>query len=157
MTDLFLVRHAPGKKDGNDAQRAVSKRGRLRLERLVRALRRLGVRFDALHHGSALRSLETANALCVVLDGPSRVTGAADDAADLLRGSETGRVAIVGGGSELIALGTRLVQGDAGGAAAFALKPTGVAWLVGEPAWGQMRLRALLSPRIVRALAAVHR
>lgn len=152
MTHLFLVRHAPGERGGARAQRAVSRRGHVRLQRLVRALRCLRVRFDALHHGSSLRSLETAEALCAVLEGPSHVTGTLDEDAAVLRGAETVRVAIVGRGSQLSELGTKLIRGDVAGPPAFVLRPAGLAWLVGVPAPGEMRLRALLSPRIVRAL-----
>lgn len=155
--DLLLVRHAPAKprsSGGGDAERAVSRRGHARLRRMVRALRRLGVRFDRLYHAPPLPSIETADALAALLDGESTVTNllCAPPNEALLAEIVGKRVAVVGHEPHLGSLAAWLIQGDADQRDAFAFMP-GLAWLSGELRPGKMRLRALLPPRVLRALA----
>ena len=155
--DLLLIRHAqavPRAADAarmRDAARRLTKRGRGQLGRTVRGLERLGLTFDRILHSPKLRSIESANALSSLLHGESTVTRrlcvAPSD--QLLAEIHGERVALVGHEPHLSALVAMLV----GAPVAITLKPSGVAWLEGDLRPGGMQVRALLPPRVLRALA----
>jgi phosphohistidine phosphatase len=155
--DLLLVRHAqavPRAADASgmrDAARRLTKRGRDQLSRTVRGLERLGLTFDRILYSPKLRSIETANALSSLLNGESTVTRllCVPPSDQLLAEIHGERVAVVGHEPHLSALVAML----AGAPVSIRLKPSGVAWLDGDPRPGGMRLRALLPPRVLRALA----
>jgi phosphohistidine phosphatase len=156
--EMFLVQHAPALAAPDEGARAgmeLSERGRDRVVRLTRALDRLGVRFDRLYHGPEVRSLETANILAELLDGPSRVTPRlieppTEELRDELLGNS---IAVVGHAPHVAALVSWLVHGDPDRRAAFLIKSSSVVWLSGEPGAGRMHLKALFPRRALRALA----
>ncbi len=164
--DLLLIRHAravprdvgavaaaqTSAREWN-AARALTARGHAQLRRTVRALDRLGIRFDRLYHSPKLRSIETANGLMDLLDGESTVTARlCAPPGDALFGEISGaRVALVGHEPHLSGLVGLLAA--KGADVAIKLKPSGVVWLRGELRLGGMHVRAVLPPRVLRALA----
>ena len=155
--DLLLMRHAqavPRDADAAripDAARPLTKHGRVQLGHTVRGLERLRVRLDGVFHSPKLRSIETADVLSSLLDGETIVTRrlCVRPSEQLLAEIHGERVALVGHEPHLSALVAMLV----GAPAAIKLKPSGVAWLEGDLRPGGMQVRALLSPRVLRALA----
>lgn len=172
--ELLLIRHAhaldaePG---GSDAARALSPKGRRRFEQCVDGLAGLGLAFDLLLHSPLLRAVQTADLLAPLVAGEMRVTGAlaappatalldevgttdapAVDAAGRLARAPH-RCAVVGHEPWLSELAAWLVLEDPEYGARFALDKGGVAWLVGDPLPGRMVLQALLTPKVLRALA----
>ncbi|MEE8408192.1 MAG: histidine phosphatase family protein, partial [Myxococcota bacterium] len=63
VMDLYLIRHAiaeerrPGLED---PERQLTDEGKLRFERAVAGLQKLGVRFDRLYHSPWIRAAQTA-------------------------------------------------------------------------------------------------
>ncbi len=152
---LALLRHAPAEEAVPglaDADRALTPRGRRRLEAMRRALRRAGLRFDALHHSPLRRAAETAAGLVRLVEGPVRsepLLCAAPTPA-LLERLGGRRPLLVGHQPWLGELLAWLVLGDAGLGAAFDWRKTGLALLVGEPSPGRMRLKAFAAPGLLR-------
>ncbi len=154
--DIFVIRHAIAVDRGGDfpdEARPLTAEGKARFRRVVRGLRRLGIRFDKLHHSPWTRAVETADLLMRLVTGDSVVdSGLARPPGRELLARLGGRsVALVGHEpwmSELIAL---LSQG-AKGKASFEMRKGGVAWLKGEPRAGKMELVALLPPRVLRRI-----
>ena len=161
--DVFIVRHAiaePRDPGISDEARALTPRGTRRFARAVEGLRRLNVRFDAIHHSPWRRALQTAELMVPLLDkaGETIVAPAlaAPPGPELLLSLDGGRVALVGHEPWLSELLTLLLF-DHGSLAAdehapFVLKKGGVAWLEGDAKPGAMKLRALLQPRVLRRL-----
>ena len=164
--DLLLIRHAdaapknvaarPIARDAVrllDASRPLTKHGRARLWRTVHGLERLSVSFDRIYHSPKLRSTETADALSSLLHGETIVTRllCAPPGEALLREIHGENVAVVGHQPYLGALLALVVAG--GIALRFGLEPSCVAWLRGDLRPGGMHVRALLSRRVLRALA----
>ncbi|WP_460170686.1 SixA phosphatase family protein [Thermus sp. FJN-A] len=144
--------------DGSDEARPLSKEGRRRFRRAVRGLGRLGVRLDRLYHSPLLRAVETADLLVDLVGGERAATPLLAQPPDeallaLLEGPGEGeRVGLVGHEPWLSQLCAWLAVGNRKRASGFVLKKGGVAWLEGEARPGKMRLRALLPPRVLRAL-----
>jgi phosphohistidine phosphatase len=168
--ELFIVRHGIAEDvsaDGSDAGRALTPRGRRRLEKSARALDRLGVAFDRVLFSPLLRAQETAEilmCLCdedegceseVVLDlaqppGPELI-------ARLAR-ANVERIALVGHEPWLSQLAAWLVCGwrvfDEGtSAGVFDLGKGGVLHLSGDPTPGAMALTAAYPPDALVAMA----
>ena len=166
--DLFLVRHARAvPRDAGavvaarvsarewNAARALTPRGHAQLRRMVRGLDRLGVSFDRLYHSAKLRSIETANGLAELLDDDGETVTterlSAPPGEALFAEISGDRVALVGHEPHLGALVGLLVA--KGADVTLDMKPSGVVWLRGELRLGGMHVRAVLPPRVLRALA----
>jgi len=153
---LLIIRHAAAvarSKDVADASRPLTERGRRQWKRAVRGLVRLGVRLDRVYHSPWLRAVETADALIDRIDAESVVTRrlAGSPTPALLRGLAGDRVAVVGHQPWLGELVGLLVLGSRERGAWLELDKGGVAWLEGEPLPHRMVLRALVSPKMLRA------
>jgi phosphohistidine phosphatase len=154
---LFIIRHAvavPRSKERKDASRPLTERGRRQWRRAVRGLERLGLRFDRVYHSSWRRAVETAEALSNLIDGESVATDrlAQSPTPALLRELVGARVALVGHQPWLGELIELLVAGGSGGGTWLELDKGGLAWLEGEPRPHRMVLRALLPPKVLRAV-----
>ena len=172
--DLFLIRHAialDASPSGSDEARPLSPKGRRRFAQSVDGLAHLGLSFDLLLHSPWLRALETAELLAGLVRGETRVTpGLAEPPGRPLLAELTGagaapvdtkgrlaraprRVAAVGHEPWLSELAAWLVLEDPEAGRQLNLGKGGVLWLRGEPAPGEMKLHALLTPKLVRSLA----
>ncbi len=155
--DLFIVRHAeaePRRAGRDDARRALTEDGERRWRRSVAGLERLEVKLDHLLHSPWLRAVQTADALAKLLDGESAVTEnlARAPGVALLKELKGERVAVVGHEPWLSQLLAWLVLGREEDGARFELKKGAVAWLEGRPSPGGMVLKALLTPKALRAM-----
>lgn len=155
---LFVIRHATAVPRGGrapDAERRLTPKGRRRWARAVRGLERLGTTFDRLYHSPWRRAVETADALADLVDGETVATRglAREPTAALVAQLEGERVALVGHQPWLGELVGILVFGEAREGARFDLKKGAVVWLEGDPRAGGMMIRAVLPPRVLRALA----
>ena len=158
MTELLLVRHARAaatnrRSAERDRARPLTRRGRRQARRTASALRQLGVTLDRLYYAPSLRCVQTADGLVGLLEGESVVTKRLGHAPShaLLTEISGERVALVGHEPHLGALAGLLVAGAA--RASLGSKPSGVVWLEGDLRPGGMRVRAVLPPRVLRALA----
>lgn len=159
--DLLLIRHAIAEDphpDLPDAERAVTRRGRRRFRGCVQGLAALGLRLDHVLHSPLVRAVQTAEFLTPILDGQTRECellaqppGAALLA--LLDQHADARLALVGHEPWLGELTALLITGrhTVGGNIPF--RKGGVAWLEGDPAPGEMTVRAFLPPGVLRAIA----
>ena len=149
--DLFLIRHAIAEErsaDLPDEERALTDKGRMRFEAVVRSLEQAGFRFDRVYHSPWLRAVQTAELLAPINDGRLVATvGLAQSPEPRFFSSLEGeRVACVGHEPWMSAAASLLAVGDPyGGWLRF--KKGGVAWLRGSPTPGGMELRALIPPR----------
>ena len=162
--DLLVVRHAiaEDRRPGlPDARRALTPRGRRRMQRAVAGLRRLDARLDRIEHSPLRRAVQTAQLLEPLLRRGGALHRcealARAPADDLLRELTSlihcDRVAVVGHEPWTGELVAWLVLGTPRGAPAFALRKGGVAWLRGKPEPAGMRVVALLAPSVLRGLA----
>lgn len=161
--NLYLFRHAPADpadpreiealgEPTADARRPLSARGRERFAEAVRGVGALGIGFDALLYSPWRRAVETADLLRPLLAGRARVCGAlAGPPGDALWRALAGEhVAAVGHEPWLgQAVGMLLGAGEA----PVAWKRGGLVWLEGEARPGGMRVRAVLPPKVLRAVA----
>lgn len=154
--DLLLLRHAPAadRSDwtGADADRPLTPAGERKAQRVFRLLRPL-VKAEAVWTSPWVRARDTAviasELWCLPLRTQAWLAGGAATPAESLRHLiGAGDVVLVGHQPDLGELAGVLL-----GAPALALRKAGCAWLRGEPEPGGMALRALLSPKIVLALA----
>ena len=159
--DVFVVRHAIAEDAGpgqDDADRALTRDGRRRFARAVKGMAALGIAFERVLHSPWKRALETAELLAPIVSGPLEETPLLAKAPSpalfevLSRHTEEGPIAIVGHQPWLGEAIAWLVLGDAKHGGTIDLKKGGVVWLEGEPKSGQMRLRAHLPPRVLRAI-----
>jgi phosphohistidine phosphatase len=152
---LLLIRHAlarPAQEGEEDASRPLTARGRRRFRQAVQGLDRIGLRPQLVLHSPYLRAEQTAAMLCPLSD-PRLVPCAALAAAPELSGLQAaleGEAVVAMVGHEPW-MGELLLQGQAAGAA-FPFRKGGVAVLEGDLEAGAMQLRALLPPRLLRAL-----
>lgn len=125
---LYLLRHAiaaerrPGR---SDAQRRLTPRGRRRMERIARAMRRAGIRVDAIYTSPLPRAAETAAVVAAALGtaAPRETPGLAPDGsvAELLReialrhGRRGAGILLVGHEPDLGRLASQLLTGSTGG------------------------------------------
>jgi len=150
--EIFVIRHGiaepHGAREDDDARR-LTERGRRRLARVVRGLRRLGVRLDRLYHSPRTRAVESADLAMCLVDGESVVEPrlAEPPSQELLAALSGERIGVVGHEPYLTEL-IGLLTGT--GASVFDLPKGGVARLDGDP--GQMCLRALLPPSVLRKI-----
>ncbi|MCC6872660.1 MAG: histidine phosphatase family protein [Sandaracinaceae bacterium] len=159
--ELMIVRHAIAEErrpDLDDEERALTPKGRKRFAQSAQALAGLGLRVDRIVHSPWRRAAETAALLAPICDAPplaSELLARAPDSAllELLAADrfEAPSLALVGHEPWLSELLAWLVVGDpTDGDARFELKKGAIALLSGTPAPGQMQLRALLPPRVLR-------
>lgn len=156
---LHLVRHAiaaPASADRPDAARPLTPEGERKFADTARGMKRLGWEFDVVYHSPLLRAVQTAALLKPLLHGPTRVlpdlARAPDD--ELLARVDGERVALVGHEPYLSALVAWLVTGEIACGERIGIKKGGVATLEGPLRPGAMTLRALIPPKILRALGA---
>lgn len=157
--DLSIVRHALAVPRGGtlpDPERALTEEGRARFSRSVRGLAAAGFRFERVLHSPWVRAAQTAE-LMAPLGGERIETEllARAPGLPLLRlvakhGEEVERVALVGHEPWLSTLVGWLVAGEKH--AIVEMKKGAVARLDGEAEPGGMVLRALLPPKVTRAL-----
>ena len=161
--DLYVVRHAIAeeRREGlADADRDLTEEGEARFACCVRGLDALGVRVERVLTSPWKRAARTAALLAPIADVvPEREEGLCDaPGLPLLLAIEraaAGAVAVVGHEPWLSELVSWLVTGEAtDGDARFRMKKGGVAHRRGNPAPGEMQLRALLPPKVLAALAA---
>lgn len=144
--------------DQDDADRALTRDGRRRFERAVRGMRALGIRFERVLHSPWRRAVETAELLEPIVDGPLESTPLLAKAPTkalltaIRRHTEEGPTAVVGHQPWLAELTAWLLVGDAAEGEKLDLEKGGVVWLSGDPEPGGMSLRAMLTPRILRAI-----
>jgi phosphohistidine phosphatase len=156
--DLFLIRHAaavPRSAKQADEARPLTEKGRKRFGESVEGLAALGVSFDRLFFSPWRRAVETADLLAPLLDGKRRELRelAGRPTSGLLSRLEGDRVALVGHEPWLGQLGAWLVFGTATLGTSIELKKGAVMWLSGKPRPGEMTLRAVIPPRVLRGLS----
>lgn len=156
--DLFVVRHAiatPRELAALDADRPLTDRGRERFAREVLGMQRLGWRLDRVLHSPWRRAAETAELLERLARDPLESTDllAQPPTEALLGALGEGSVAVVGHEPWLSELVAWLATGAPALRLSFEMKKGAVAHLEGAPVPGGMLLRALLPPRVLRALA----
>lgn len=155
--ELFVIRHAeavPREEGRDDPERPLTPRGRKRWRQSVEGLDALGVGFDRLYHSPWLRAVETADALSTLLEGESVVTQtlATAPGAALLNELSGKCVAVVGHEPWLSELIAWLTAGETSAGKSISLKKGSVAWLEGQARPGKMKLKALMTPKVLRAL-----
>lgn len=157
---LYLVRHAIAvPRDGEvyeDAERPLTPEGKAKFKRAVAGLAKLRVGFDLVVTSPWKRSAQTAALLAPLApsQGKPRKTKrlAREPKLELLAElAEAPRVAAVGHEPWMGELCAWLVTGDAALGERFPFKKGGVAWLEGAPEPGGMVLRAIWTPRALRA------
>ncbi len=163
--DVFVIRHAiavPAEPGQDDAARDLLPEGVRKFKRAVQGLRELDWRFDRVLTSPWQRALATAELLAPVTDGPTIVT---DLLCDKPRPelfaliAESGgphekrhATAVVGHEPWLSELVAWLAFGDPRHGEAIDLKKGGMVWLDGSAVPGGMMIRAVLTPKILRAL-----
>jgi phosphohistidine phosphatase len=163
--DLFVIRHAvaedaePGQ---DDAARTLTSDGKRKFRRAVQGLRELDWCFDRILTSPWTRALETAELLAPVTDGPTIVTDLLTDKprpelfALIAEVNAPPRkrhaTAVVGHEPWLSELVAWLAFGDPHHGEAIAFKKGGVVWLEGTAVPGGMMLRAMLPPKLLRAM-----
>jgi phosphohistidine phosphatase len=157
--DLFVIRHAPAVPRSeriDDARRPLTDKGRRQWSLAVRGLDRLGLRFDRVYHSPWLRAVETAEALANLVVNETVVTkGLSRRPTDaLLRALRGERVAVVGHQPWLSELVAMLALGRPQDAGRFELRKGAIVRLEGSPRAHGMVVRAILPPKVLRALAA---
>ena len=156
---LYVIRHgiaedaAPGQ---DDAERALTDAGKQKLRREVKGLRELGWTFERVLTSPWLRATETAKLLAPLAEAEPTETEllAAPPSRELMTliaETQVEHVAVVGHEPWLGELVQWLALGDPH-RDAIVLKKGGIAWLSGTPLPGAMKVRALLPPKLIRAL-----
>jgi phosphohistidine phosphatase len=156
---LFVIRHAVAEDIGpgvDDAARELTDSGRAKLRRAVRGLRALDIRFERVLTSPWRRAAQTAKQLEAIAASAAIATELLTQTprAELLaliaeRGETT---AVVGHEPWLGELVAWLAFGDTRHGDALAIKKSGVLWLEGTPVPGGMQIRALIPPRLLRAI-----
>jgi phosphohistidine phosphatase len=168
--DLYIVRHGIAEEvsaDGTDASRALTHRGRKKLEKSVRGLEKLDVEFDRVLFSPWLRAQETAEFLMHLCDEDegcesevvlelARAPGP-ELLARLSRAGEES-IAVVGHEPWLSSLAAWLTCGwrvfdDGEAGCLFELAKGGVIHLRGDPTPGSMTLVAAYPPAALIRLA----
>lgn len=169
---LYVVRHAIAAEleaGGDDAARPLTRKGAQRFRQSVKGLAALGVSFSSVLHSPWRRAVETAQLLVPLHGAGARVV----ETEWMCRSPGAELLALIaeqarteGGGPQLPALGVAVVghepwlgeligwltAGDPRAGEALVLKKGSVSWLDGSAVAGGMSLRALLPPRVLRAL-----
>jgi phosphohistidine phosphatase len=167
---LFVVRHAIATElapHGDDRLRPLAPKGIRRFRREIVGMRALGWTFSLVLHSPWRRAEETAQLLRPLLgrDGELRATAqlCSSPTTALLAelspggaatgpGGHLGGVAVVGHEPFLGELVGWLTAGDRHAGESMILRKGSVTWLEGSAVPGGMSLRALLPPRVLRAL-----
>lgn len=163
--DVFVIRHAiavPAEAGEDDAARELTPEGMRKFKRAVQGLRKLGWSFDRVLTSPWQRALSTAELLAPVTDGSTIVTELLSDKprpelfaliAETSSGHDTRQAtAVVGHEPWLSELVAWLAFGDPRHGEAIDLKKGGMVWLQGSAVPGGMMMRALLTPKLLRAL-----
>lgn len=162
---VLVVRHAaayPAEPGGDDAARELTPEGARKFRRVVQGLRELGWTLDRVLTSPWTRAVETARLLAPITEGQTIATELlcdkprpelfaliAEGSGPVQKGHAT---AVVGHEPWLTELVSWLAFGDPRHGGAFDLKKGGVVWLQGIAVPGGMELRALLPPKLLRAL-----
>jgi phosphohistidine phosphatase len=156
---LLVIRHAvsedtlPG---GNDAGRALTDAGKAKLRRAVRGLRALELQLDRVLTSPWTRAVQTAELLDPIASSAPVETAlltrppSPELLALISERNET--TAVVGHEPWLGELVAWLAFGDAKHGDALVIKKSGVVWLDGTAVPGGMQIRALLPPKVLRAI-----
>jgi phosphohistidine phosphatase len=156
---LLVIRHAVAEDPGpdlDDAARALTDAGKVKLRRAVRGLRALDVRLARVLTSPWKRAAQTARQLAPIAAGEPIVTELltqpprAELLALIAEGGET--TAVVGHEPWLGELAAWLAFGDTRHGDALIIKKSGVIWLEGTAVPGGMQIRAVLPPRLLRQL-----
>jgi phosphohistidine phosphatase len=163
--DLFVIRHAiaaDAEPDQDDAARELTTEGMRKFRRAVQGLRELDWCFDRILTSPWTRAVQTAELLAPITDGPTISTELLCDKprpelfALIAEASGPARkqhaTAVVGHEPWLSELVAWLAFGDPHHSEAIELKKGGVVHLAGTAVPGGMMLRAILTPKILRAL-----
>ncbi|MBS1117975.1 MAG: Phosphohistidine phosphatase SixA [Deltaproteobacteria bacterium] len=157
---LFLIRHAIAEEaisGQEDARRELTEDGEKKLKQAVRGMRELGISFHRVLTSPWQRAARTAELLHSICATPpimtdllcqppraellSQITELAED------------TAIVGHQPWLGELASWLAFGDTRHGEALVIQKSGVVWLEGKVVPHGMTVRALLPPKVLRALA----
>ena len=163
--DLLVIRHAiavdpePGM---DDAERELTSEGTRKFKRAVQGLRKLDWTLDRVLTSPWRRAVQTVELLKPLIDGPTISTELLCDKPRpelfALIAENTGpqqsgaATAVVGHEPWLSELVAWLTFGDPHHSEAIEIKKGGVVWLNGSAVPGGMMLRAVLTPKILRAL-----
>jgi len=162
--DLYVVRHAiaaepiPGTAD---AERDLTPEGVRKLKRAVRGMRELGMRFGRVLTSPWRRAVHTAELLGSLIDEPAPIQTellCQPPRAELLAqiaeatASSARGTCVVGHEPWLGELVAWLAFGDARFGEAIDLRKAGVVWLSGTSVPGGMMIRAVVPPKMLRAL-----
>jgi phosphohistidine phosphatase len=158
--DLYLIRHAIAAEPvagQRDSERPLTARGRERFARAVHGMRELGITFGRVIHSPWKRAVQTAELLGPLNRGAFEASAAlaAEPSSALLQVIAEAKVrslALVGHQPWLAELGVWLLTGKRQRVEMLVIKRGGMAWLEGEPEPGRMQLRALWTPRSLRAI-----
>jgi phosphohistidine phosphatase len=163
--DLFIIRHGIAEEvplGRDDASRELTAVGEHKVRRVVQGLRELGWRFDRVLTSPWPRAARTAELLAPICTGkpiasellcqPPTQELLAQIAEVVEAPHRRHGTAVVGHEPWLGELVGWLVFGDLKIGHAIDLKKAGIAWLEGNAVPGGMTLRALLPPKISRAL-----
>ncbi len=156
---VYVIRHAIAEDaapNQADADRDLTRAGERKFRQVVQGMRALEWRFDRVLASPWLRAARTADLLGPVSAGAPATTPllAAAPVPELLAMiAETGEhVAVVGHEPWLSELVAMLAFGHPHKGEALQLKKGGVVWLDGTAVPGGMMIRAVLPPKISRAL-----
>jgi len=159
--DLFVIRHAVAEDaelGQSDASRTLTADGARKLKQEVKGLRELGWRFDRVLTSPWTRASQTAELLEPLCDAEPIATDllAQRPTGDLLaligQGQSPRGTAIVGHEPWLGELVAWLALGDSRHGESLELKKGAVVHLEGTPVPGGMTIKAMLPPRLLRAL-----
>ncbi len=162
--DLYVVRHAVAEEPAPgvaDADRELTPDGVRKLRRAIRGMRALDLRFGRVLSSPWRRAVHSAELLGVLVDEPRPILTSlltSSPRAELLAqiseataGSQRGTV-VVGHEPWLGELVAWLAFGDARFGEALDLKKAGLVWLSGTAVPGGMMIRAMLPPKLLRAV-----
>lgn len=163
--DLLVIRHAIAKNASegqDDAARELTAEGSRKFRRSVQGLRELDWTLDRVLTSPWTRAIQTVELLKPITEGPVISTELLCDkprpelfaliAEAMTPEQDDHATGIVGHEPWLSELIAWLAFGDPHHSEGVALKKGGVAWLQGEAVPGGMKLRALLTPKLLRAL-----
>lgn len=163
--DLFVIRHAiaaDAEPDQDDAARELTSDGTRKFKRAVQGLRELEWCFDRILTSPWTRAVQTAELLAPITVGPTISTDLLCDkprpelfaliAETTAPQRKQHATAVVGHEPWLSELVAWLTFGDPHHSEAIEIKKGGVVWLNGTAVPGGMTLRALLTPKLLRAL-----
>jgi phosphohistidine phosphatase len=156
---LFVIRHAVAEDVGpgiDDTARELTESGKAKLRQAVRGLRALDIRFERLLTSPWKRAVQTARQLQPIAANPPVETELltqpprAELLALIAERAET--TAVVGHEPWLGELAAWLAFGDTRHGDALIIKKCGVLWLEGTAVPGGMQVRAIIPPRLLRAI-----